>query len=117
MEIAIENLTYKQAEQNFVGEEITKQVMAARDLAWDISQSADPKDYFVLDFNYFEVNGKTYNHFVILNKKFWDQVDSEWASADFNTWERNQSICDISVIRDLSTDFEFKREITSIKSK
>ena len=111
----IKKLTYKNVEQFYQGEEITKYVMAARDLAWDTSQSADPKDYFVLDFNYFEVNGKTYNHFVILDKKFESEVSSEWSSAEFNAWERDQSICDISVIRDLSTDLDFKKLVTTKK--
>ncbi len=117
MEIAIEKLTYKNVEQFYQGEEITKYVIAARGLAWDTFQSANPNDYFVLDFNYFEVNGNTYNHFVILDKKFESEVSSEWSSAEFNKWESEQSIYDVTVIRDLSTDFQFKREITSIKSK
>lgn len=118
MEIAIENLTYKQVKTNFIGKEITKQVLAARNLAWDISQSADPNDYFVLNFNYFTcAYGETYNHFVILNKKFWDQVDSEWSSKDFNAWEQNQSIYDISVIKDLSTDSKFKKLVLMKKVK
>jgi len=113
----IKKITYENVKQFYQGDEIAKQVMAARGLAWDTLQSADPKDYFVLNFNYFEVNGKTYNHFVILDKKFESEVSSEWSSAEFNAWEMEQSIYDISIIRDLSTDYDFKHKLTLIKQK
>jgi hypothetical protein len=110
----IQQLTYDEAKRS---ENTTELVLQAKESAYNDSEKFSDFDLFRLNFNYFEINGEWNHSFVILPKKFFDEVSSDWSSQDFNRWVDTKSIYYQSLISDLSTNPIKLKTIRSAKFK
>ena len=110
----IKQLTYDEAK---ISENTTELVLQARELAFNDSETFSDFDLFRLTFNYFKTNDEWNYSFVILPKKFFDEVSTDWSSQDFNRWVNTKSIYYQSLISDLSTNHIKIKTIRSAKFK
>jgi hypothetical protein len=110
----LKELTYAEVEKL---PNITETVLSIREMALTDAETISDFDLFRLNFNYFEINGEWNHSFVILPKKFFDEVSTDWSSQEFNQWADKQSIYNQKLISALSTDPIKLKTIRSAKFK
>ena len=111
----LKELTYAEIESK---PNITETVLSIREMALTDAETISDFDLFRLNFNYFQMSDGEWNHsFVILPKKFIDEVSSDWSSQEFNQWVDTKSVYYQKLISALSTDPIKLKTIRSAKFK
>ena len=110
----LKELTYAEIEKL---DNTAEMVLAIKNLAYDDCEKFNDMDLFRLNFNYIEINGEWNYSYVILPKKYFDEVDIEWSSREFNHWKQEKSVYNQQLITNLSTDPIKLKTIRSAKFK
>lgn len=110
----LKELTYAEIEKL---DNTAEMVLAIKNLAYDDFEKFNDMDLFRLNFNYIEIDGEWNHSYVILPKKYFDKVETEWSSKEFNHWVEEQSVYNQKLILYLSTDPIKLKTIRSAKFK
>ena len=110
----LKELTYAEIQKL---DNTAEMVLAIKNLAYDDFEKFNDMDLFRLNFNYIEINGEWNYSYVILPKKYFDEVDTEWSSQEFNHWKQEKSVYNQQLISNLSTDPIKLKTIRSAKFK
>ncbi len=110
----LKELTYAEIQKL---DNTAEMVLAIKNLAYDDFVKFNDMDLFRLNFNYIEINGEWNYSYVILPKKYFDEVDTEWSSREFNHWKQEKSVYNQQLISNLSTDPIKLKTIRSAKFK
>ena len=91
--------------------------ISIRELAFDMVESANPEDFFILEYDFKDLKSPDGNHyFIVLNKKSFNEVNPRWTYSDLQNWLSEQHIFDRDVAYHLTTDPSFIKMVKSKKS-
>ena len=97
----LKELTYAEVEKL---PNVTETILSIREMALTDAETISDLDLFRLNFNYFEINGEWNYSFVIIPKKYFDEVSSDWSPNEFNQWLNTKSFYLQKLISNLSID-------------